>query len=143
MSIKTFLFLFVISFLASCTAVTKDNALPQTDCIYRVMAVDDSLGKIRNRECETLPLSQTIVNYTKAMQQIETKDCPDAFLKAYSSHKEAWNAMLPITDNYPKLRGEMHVLFKQLEQSPDSVAFKKQQAAIWTTWAAVEPFFKK
>ena len=117
--------------------------MAQTDCINHVIAVDDSLGKIRNRECENLSLSRTILNYTKAMQQIETKDCPPAFSKAYSSHRDAWNAMLPITDNYPDLRGEMHVLFKQLEQSKDSVAFKKFQSAIWTTWAEVEVFLKK
>lgn len=140
---KKCFFLLVICFVVSCTAGRKNKAMAQADCINRAIAVDDSIGKIRNRECETLPLSQTIINYTNAMQHIGTKDCPEAFSKAYSSHKEAWNAMLPVTDKYPNLRGEMHVLFKQLEQSKDSVVFKKLQAAIWTTWDDVEPFLKK
>ncbi|WP_155958842.1 hypothetical protein [Flavobacterium limnosediminis] len=140
---KTCFFILTLCCLVSCKTGSSRATLVQTDCISRVIAIDDSLGKIRNRECENLSLSQTIANYTKGMAAIDTKGCPEAFSKAYRSHKDAWNAVLPVTDTYPDLRGEMHVLFKELERSKDSVEFKKLQADIWTTWGEVERFVKK
>ena len=143
MDVKTFFLIPVICFVFSCDSARKDIASLHKDCIAHVMAVDDSLGKIRNRECETLPLSQTIENYTEGMQKINMQNCPEAFSKAFQKHVDSWNAICIITDRYPEKRGEMHILFKELEQSKDSVEFKKLQANIWSTWAEVERFLKK
>lgn len=111
--------------------------------MQRLIAIDDSLGKIRNRQCMELSLSETIQKYAEAMKTIETQHCPNELVVAYRSHREAWEAMLEVTDNYPNLRGEMHVLFKELEQSNDQVLFKKRLDAIWSTWADVEKFAPK
>ena len=111
--------------------------------MYRVLEADSTIGNIRNKQCETLSLSQTILNYTEAMQAVSTQKCPDAFASAYESHRQAWLAMLPITDKYPMMRGEMHMLFRQLEQSEDAELFKKRLNEIWATWAEVEKFMQK
>ncbi|MGX7667913.1 hypothetical protein [Flavobacterium pedocola] len=108
------------------------------DCIAQVLSIDDSIGKVRNRECQKISLSQTISHYTKGMESFKTKNCPKDFAAVYRAHTEAWNAMLEITDKYPSMRGEMHVLFKQLEQSTDAVRFKILLADIWSTWGELE-----
>ncbi len=51
--------------------------------------------------------------------------------------------MLPITDKYPMMRGELQVIFRQHEQSEDAELFKKRQNEIWATWAEVEKFMQK
>ncbi|WP_313805801.1 hypothetical protein [Flavobacterium sp.] len=141
---KFFIFGFTM-FLLSCSSGKTDEfaSRSQLKCITRLIEKDDKIGKIRNKQCETLSLSQTILNYTEAMKSISADACPDAFVVAYESHRKAWIDMLPITDQFPAMRGEMHVLFKQLEQSDASVAFKKQLAKIWATWAEVEKFVPK
>ncbi|UOK43108.1 MULTISPECIES: hypothetical protein [Flavobacterium] len=143
MNTKVFFLGPMVSIVFSCHTVRKDKTSKHTDCISHVIAADDSLGKIRNTECETLPLSQTIVNYTHGMQKINMRNCPKAFIKVFQDHVNAWNAIRVVTDRYPEKRGEMHVLFKELEQSKDSVEFKKLQGNIWATWTEVERATKK
>lgn len=143
MAAKTILVVSAVCFLFSCHSVRKDKASMSMDCIARVLAVDDSLGKIRNRECESISLSQTIVNYTDGMRKLNTEHCSEGFTNAFQSHIDAWNAIRVVTDRYPDKRGEMHVLFKELEQCRDSIEFKKLQAAIWSTWTGVEQSAKK
>lgn len=118
----------------------KEKKAPgnEGDCIKKALAIDDSIGKLRNRECETLPLSKTIRNYTIRMKAIDMKRCPNDFSNAYTSHRKAWDDLIEITHQYPDLRGEMHVLFKQIEGGKDSVLFKKRVATVWSTWADVE-----
>ncbi|ESU24623.1 hypothetical protein FEDK69T_05440 [Flavobacterium enshiense DK69] len=71
------------------------------------------------------------------------RNCPKTFSKAFQDHVNAWNAIRIVTDRYPEKRGEMHLLFKELEQSKDSVEFKKLQGNIWATWTEVERATKK
>lgn len=104
----------------------------------RVIAIDDSIGKIRNKECRTLSLSQTITNYTEKMKQINMEGCPKEFSKSFDQHITSWNNLLQVTDKYPQLRGEMHDLFQKLEKSQDSAVFKKLKNDVWDTWDLIE-----
>jgi hypothetical protein len=148
-SIKSIIICFLIGVFISCNQYdtkeqpeTKGLAAEQ-QCIQQVIALDDSLGTIRNHNCETISLSETIDQYAAAVEKINYKDCPEDFAKAFVKHREAWMAMKTVTDKYPNLRGEMHTLFDQIEKGKDSTLFKPLLKDIWDTWAEVEPFISK
>lgn len=144
MWIRLFFVFLLAALLFTCSAKKNDFfTAKQVRCVNQVIKADQKIGLIRNKECETLSLSQTIQNYTDAMSTISIDNCPDAFTTAYEAHRIAWLDMLLITDRYPNMRGEMHVLFKQLEHSEDAEGFKKKLAKIWATWAEVEKFVQK
>ncbi len=107
-------------------------------CIEYTLSFDDSLGRIRNHQCETLSLEQSISNYLDGLSQLHMEQCPEAFREAFHVHLKAWSEMIHVVKHYPALRGEMHHLFNTLERSPDSLEFKMRLANIWTTWSAVE-----
>lgn len=132
--------------------ISRANSLPgnnleddklNKECMNRVIALDDSLGKIRNHACEKISLSQSIKDYSAGMKKFSYKKCPESFKKAFERHRQAWANMLVVTDKYPDLRGEMHVLFKQLEEGKDAELFKPLLKAIWDTWAEVEKAIKE
>ena len=107
-------------------------------CMAEAIALDDSLGRVRNHACETVSLSQTIRQYAAAITAIDFSDCPAAFSTGFRNHAAAWMALLPVTDQYPGLRGEMHALFKQLEAGPQGEQFKPLVKAVWDTWGEIE-----
>lgn len=111
------------------------NARPS---MKKAIALDDSLGRVRNHACERLPLGATIRAYVAGMETINFTDCPPDFSDGFRQHIAAWNALLPFADQHPALRGEMHALFKQLESGPDGAAFKAAVQKVWDTWALVE-----
>lgn len=113
------------------------------DCMTRVIALDDSLGKARNHACEKISLSETIRQYADGLEKISYKDCPRDFKTGFRKHREAWLALIPITDQYPDLRGEMHVLFKQIESGKHAAQFKPLVKSVWDTWAEVEAAMKE
>jgi len=106
--------------------------------IDRVIAIDDSIGNVRNKQCKNVSMSQAIVNYTGSMKKINMEGTPKQFSKAFTIHIESWEDMLAVTDKYPEMRGEMHDLFLKLEKSNDSLMFKKLKNAIWDTWELTE-----
>lgn len=118
--------------------IAIQDSLLISQCVKEVFAQDDSLGSVRNHACETIPLSQTIVNYTSALKKLDFQHCPEEFEKAFKAHWIAWENMISVVDKYPDMRGEMHDLFDQIELSPDSSSFKLSLKAIWDTWAVVE-----
>lgn len=111
-------------------------------CMNNIIRLDDSLGRFRNLQCLVDPLSKTILDYTSALQKLDFSQCPEAFRSAFHRHAKAWNDLLPIVGSYPDLRGEMHTLFKELEQSRDSVSFRTRVKTVWDTWAEIEVFVK-
>lgn len=119
---------------------TASGAKP---CMDQVIALDDSLGKVRNHACKTISLSETIRQYAAGMEKANYASCPPAFVTAFNKHREAWLAVLPVADKYPDLRGEMHDLFKKLETGKDADTFKPLVKAIWGTWAEVEQAVKE
>lgn len=112
------------------------------DCIDSVIALDDSLGKVRNHACERISLAQTIKEYTAGMAQFDYQNCPKDFTEAFKKHREAWLAMIPLVEKYPDLRGEMHDLFDQIEIGEHSEEFEPLLESIWSTWAEVEEAMK-
>ena len=108
----------------------------------RALALDDSLGRARNHACETISLSETIRQYARGIENIDYRDCPEAFSTAFNKHRKAWLALLPVTDRYPELRGEMHGLFKQLEAGEHAEQFKPLVKSVWDTWGEVEAAMK-
>ncbi|MDT0555739.1 hypothetical protein [Patiriisocius hiemis] len=146
-------FFFILS-IASCKQKSKNEVteinttkeqieeVSEKKCITKILDADSKLGKERNTLCETVSLSETIKTYVAGMKALDFENCPQDFTKAFNSHIEAWDAMIPVTDNYPDLRGEMHDLFKELEKSNDSIVFNKKLASIWDTWAIVEERIK-
>ncbi len=112
-------------------------------CIERVLKADNKLGTIRNHACETISLSETIRNYTKGMKALSYKGCKEVFATAFEKHREAWDVMIPVTDHFPELRGEMHDLFKIMEEGEHAEEFKSRLKVIWDTWAEVEAAWKE
>lgn len=104
----------------------------------KIFKQDDELGKSRNHYCKTHTLSETVLQYTHALEQLDFTDCPENFTKAFQNHRKAWLAILPITNKNETLRGEMHQLFKEIENGADGETFKKLVAEIWRTWDEVE-----
>lgn len=111
-------------------------------CMAEAIALDDSLGRVRNHACETVPLSETIRQYAAAIEKIDFSGCPEAFSAGFKKHAAAWLALLPVTDQYPGLRGEMHALFKQLESGRHAEQFKPLVKAVWDTWGEIEGAMK-
>ncbi|MBT8231745.1 MAG: hypothetical protein HKO66_07855 [Saprospiraceae bacterium] len=138
------LFLGVLTLNQSCQSKTnsylnnKTQVEPDQACIDHVLLVDSQLGKIRNEMCEKLSLSFTIDYYTQKLESLPFEDCPITFKEAFLNHIEAWKKAKSVTDDYPKLRGEMHVLFDKIYLTPDSTTFKKLVDDIWSTWSEVE-----
>ncbi len=118
-------------------AVIEEVASTPT-CIEKILAEDGTYGKERNHACETISLEETINKYTAQIRSLDYTDCPEAFTKAFLDHITAWDSIVPVTSKYPDLRGEMHDLFDEIEQSADSMEFKERLALIWSTWEAVE-----
>ncbi|MEL6925217.1 MAG: hypothetical protein AAFO94_14310 [Bacteroidota bacterium] len=109
-----------------------------TSCIQKIISKDTALGKTRNHACEDTTLSFAIQEYVTGIRQLDFQQCPEAFTAAFAKHADAWMAALSVVDQYPNLRGEMHVLFDHLENGKDSIAFRPVVAKIWDTWAIVE-----
>lgn len=116
----------------------KNNKVSKQECIDRVIALDNSLGKIRNHDCKTVSLSQAILNYTQGIKKIDYSNCPETFIVAFEKHRQAWLEILSVTDEYPNLRGEMHDLFKILEEGNNKEDFKPLLESIWDTWGEIE-----
>lgn len=107
-------------------------------CIARGIALDDSLGTVRNYTCERISLSETITQYVQGVEAVSFQDCPEEFTKAFQQHLEAWTQMIEVSDHYPDLRGEMQDLFDILEVSEHQDEFQPRLAAIWDAWKEVE-----
>lgn len=114
----------------------------EDDCIKHVIATDSDFGTIRNHACKQQSLSKTVKEYVYNLNTIDFSNCPKSFTKAFHDHIKAWEAILPIVKKHSDLRGEMHDLFKIIEESDDSEVFKKLVADIWSTWAVIEEEMK-
>ena len=114
------------------------DATPRKDCVGSVLQLDSIKGGIRNKASLGSPLSSAIKDYVSAVDSFDFSNCPERFSTAFKNHLDAWKEMLPVTDKHAGLRGEMHDLFKQIEHSADSVAFRLRLKKVWDTWAEVE-----
>ena len=119
----------------------KNNSVSnqkKQECIDYVIAQDDSLGRIRNQASETVSLSESIEQYVTAVNNLDFEDCPSEFTRAFKKHLNAWTEMKSVTDNYPVLRGEMHLLFETLAEGEDKEKFESSLEKIRDTWKEVE-----
>ena len=139
MKLKSFINIAVlICFVIGCKQKEKSTVVLNKNCIDKIIKIDDSLGKIRNHECEKISLSQTITNYANSLNNLDFNDCPQHFKIAFKNHEQAWRNMISLTNNYSEIRGEMHNLFNQIEASKDSATFKPLLKNIWDTWSVIE-----
>ena len=115
-------------------------------CIKYIVSLDDSLSALRNHDCESVSISESIYKYTAGIGNASFEDCPEDFVRAYKRHQQAWLEMLRVTDKYTDLRGEMHQLFNSIQAGKDSTEFKQRLQLIWSTWDeiknAAHPFVK-
>lgn len=116
----------------------QDFTRKEISCIRRMLKEDDSLGSIRNEAGRKMPVSKSIKQYTEALEALSFKRCPPGFTEAFKEHKKAWEEMLPVTDKYSGLRGELHEIFDSIAVSKDSAEFKTRLDKIWSTWELVE-----
>ncbi len=130
--------LFLITSCHSSKNKTVSASAQTSQCVDRVMAIDDSLGTVRNHACESISLSQTIKDYVNEMGKINYRHCPKEFSSAFKQHREAWKDMIVITDHYPDLRGEMHDLFDIIKEGNHKEEFELRLKRIWDTWEVVE-----
>lgn len=114
----------------------------QTECMKRILAVDNSLGTIRNHACESIPLSEAIKQYVNSLKQIDFTGCSNQFEQAFKEHETAWLTILEITDKYPDIRGEMHDLFDTLKEGEDGEKFSTLLQSVWDTWREIEKISK-
>lgn len=146
---------FLIVILAWLQWSCKEKASPQnkmenaiveetaSSCIERILAKDDSLGKLRNDLTEDLSLTESINDYTDNLKTLNYSNCPPAFTSAFNDHINSWLEIRAVTDNYSSLRGEMHTLFETIEAGKDSLRFKSLTGEIWSTWEEVEKISRK
>lgn len=131
-------------FLISCqnqsstTVKTKPTSMTKIECNKQLLAMDDSLGSIRNHACEKISLSKTIKIYVTDLKAVPVENCSKALVSAFYTHLEAWENVIPITNKYDAMRGEMHDLFDEIRMKSDSTVFNTRVKAIWDTWADVE-----
>ena len=118
--------------------VLHNTDLIEADCVKYILARDDSLGRIRNQACKTIPLSETIKQYVRSVNDLNFGNCPPEFKRAFESHMLAWKQMQEFTNQYPEMRGEMHELLDKIEEGENSETFKPILKNIWDTWADVE-----
>lgn len=117
--------------------------LKKAECIESTLKRDSEFGKIRNHSSEQVSLSETIDNYTDSIKSLDYRNCPDKFKIAFHKHIEAWMNIKRVSDKYPELRGELHVIFSDLEKNKDSLEFKSLKAKIFDTWKIVEDVTKE
>ena len=116
----------------------KAQSDEEIDCIQRILEQDALLGEIRNHPSDSLPLKDVILNYARALEALDYDNCPHDFRYAFMTHIKAWKDMMPVVDQYPNLRGEMHDLFSHLSDSNHKDLFNQNLNAIWRTWENVE-----
>jgi hypothetical protein len=142
---KWLFLIWVLSSVPGCKDISPkrntSDILPEmakTECIERIFEKDSLLGEIRNHASEKISLSQSIQNYTKALESLDYTGCPEEFVSSFRKHIEAWKGVTKITDNYPHLHGELHDIFIELEKSKDSAEFKALVNRVWETWTEVK-----
>ena len=135
---KIYILLIFFSTLLLAFACQSDRSVEASACIERVLAVDDSLGGIRNDATNNIPMGHVVRVYVRDLERIDFTDCPEKFTANFNEHIEAWKQIVPILDKHDDLRGEMHDLFDQLEKNEDAALFRERLAAIWSTWDKVE-----
>ena len=147
---KMILYILVISSMIGCKDhVTEQNdadmsvEIGQIRCVERIFEKDSILGSIRNHASENVSLSQTINDYTEALESLDYTNCPDKFVSSFHDHIDAWKKVTKVTDDYPLLRGELHDIFEELEKSKDSTEFKSLVKQVWDTWYLVEASVKE
>jgi hypothetical protein len=120
------------------TKLESVTGIKKTECMESILKKDSELGKIRNHSSEQISLSETIDNYTNSLKSLDYSECPDKFTIAFHEHIEAWLDVKKVSDKYPELRGELHVIFSELEKKKDSLEFKSLEVKILDTWEIVE-----
>ncbi len=132
------LFLISILILSCKNQSRQDSNSRELNCIEAIIQKDNGLGQTRNLACKRQSLSKTIQEYISALEKLDFQDCPDDFTTAFQLHLKAWEAILPLTDEHPEMRGEMHQLFNILGDRENGEVFKAKVNDIWTTWSEVE-----
>ena len=143
-------FILILLVISCNNAEKKDNEtklesvtdIKKAECMESILKRDSELGKIRNHSSIQISLSETIHNYTNSIKSLDYSNCPDKFTIAFHEHIKAWLDVKKVSDKYPELRGELHVIFSELEKKKDSIEFKLLQARISDTWKIVEEITK-
>lgn len=117
---------------------SNEHAGLERACIENIIEKDSELGKIRNFNCEEMPMSEAINRYVKKLNSLDFSSCSKEFTAAFQKHIEAWLSFTQVSDRYPNLRGEMHDVFAEIEKSTDSLEFRRLEKQIWDSWKEVE-----
>lgn len=136
----------LLLFLSGCKGANIESRVSKSDkelnCMLQIFAADDSLGSIRNHDPEKIELGVSIERYTSALNQLDFTNCPNDFQEAYQKHIFAWMKMTRVAHRFPDLRGEMHDLFDEIEESEMQDQFKPLLKEIWDTWAVIEQVYE-
>jgi hypothetical protein len=112
--------------------------ITQGQCIDSVIKQDSLLRHKRNLRCKEVAPSQAIREYAAGIDQINFTQCPALFATAFQQYKKAWLGMARVTDQYSKLRGELHEVLQEVANSKNAVEFRQQLQVLIDTWAEVE-----
>ena len=124
------------------TKLENVTDIKEAACMESILKRDSELGKIRNHSSEQISLSETIDNYTNSIKSLNYSSCPEKFTIAFHEHIEAWLDVKKVSDKYPELRGELHVIFSEIEKKKDSLEFKSLELKLFDTWKIVEEITK-
>lgn len=113
-------------------------------CVESVMALDDSLGRVRNHLSEMIPVHESIEHYVQSSEiYLNFEDCPALFQSAFQRHTNAWKEMAKVCEEYAEYRGEMHSVMDRIAIECDCKEFNEALSEIWESWAEVENVTKR
>ena len=157
-TIKPFRFLLLLMFgmamVSSCqNAVQQSNSSggiedqknQHAEAIKSIFTQDAKLGSIRNHACEDTSLTATVRQYVADLDALDFSACPADFAVAFQKHRDAWQDALGFFKPFDELRGEMHDLFEQINQTGEAqkAELTKYVQAITDTWTEVENLARK
>lgn len=137
--------------LPGCSGRATSGALPaqaeseRGDKAYRsamqaVLEQDSEFGRVRNHAPESGTPAAAIRGYVANLDRIDFSGCPRAFTRAFRQHRDAWEATLPLLDQFDELRGELHEVFEVIRarDAETRAALEQVEQPIWSTWGDVE-----
>ena len=110
------LILFGLLVLTCTTLWAQAKGKDAAFCMDEIMKGDAEFGKARNHDPESMPIHQAIATYVENIRSMDYSNCPTEFTKLFHAHIDAWQELVPHTEPFAELRGEMHDVFDQIEK---------------------------
>lgn len=123
-----------------CHRVGKSIPHNAKQAIAQVFAADSVLSKQRDHLPEKHSLATAVRAYVLGLDNIDFSKCPDEFAKAFSTHRDAWNASITFFEKHDGLNGEMHAVIEKIRQMDKAIVSELDKCLIpiLDSWKEVE-----